>query len=88
MITSNSVVLPLLQFCCCKILKHFVSYRDLKKAMLGFWFVLMLFLDRKGFFLQKVINEHIVIKLKFALHFHWKRTKMTKTNLGGHKKHF
>lgn len=55
-ITSNSVVLPLLQFGCSKIIKHFfASYRDLKKAMLDFWFVL--FLCR----LQKVTNEHIVI---------------------------
>lgn len=44
-ITSSFIVLALLQFCCSKILKHFfASYRDLRKAMLGFWFVLCYFL--------------------------------------------
>lgn len=44
-IVSNSVVLPLLQFCCSKIIKHFfASYRNLKKAMLDFQFVLCYFL--------------------------------------------
>lgn len=61
-ITSNSIVLPLLQFCCSKILNIFCLLQRFEESHAWFLVCVTLFLGR----LQKVTNEHIVIKLKFA----------------------